>query len=144
MEKIRNYKILPDERIIIEYCKGKVSWIEYMEMKKIQMTEPDYDGTYNVVSDIRDVDTDFTAEIENEIRKYVEYLKSQKKTIKHKTSIITHTPKQLLHAEFFKMYGNHVPIFVKTVSTYESAFFFVELNEDKHQKIEEIFHELKV
>ena len=143
MYDIKRFVILPEEKLILEYLKGKVSWSEYMGMKKDEMASPLYDGTFGVIIDIRDVHTDFTLKIEKEISSYVKYLGSQQFNLKHRTSVVTNTPKQLLHAEFFKMSGSELPIMTKTVSTYQSAFDYIQLDKNKYQKIEGFFEEMK-
>ena len=135
MDKIKIYKVLPEERLILEYLKGKVTWGEYTEMKKEEVADPGYNAGYDVIVDIRDLHTDFSLKIEKEILNYIEFLSDQEEPLNHRSSVITDTPKQLLHAEFFKMSGGGLPIKLKTVSTYESAFDYIQLNIEKHQKI---------
>lgn len=143
MDDFMKFVILQEERLILEYVRGKATWTGYMEMKKEQVASPLYDGTFDVITDIRDVHTEFSLKIEKEITNYVKYLGSQKFELKHRTSVITNTPKQLLHAEFFKMSGNKLPILTKTVSTYQSAFDYIHLDKSKHQKILNLFEEMK-
>ena len=89
MDKIKKYLIIPEDKVVLEYMKGKVTWAEYMELKKTEMADPLYNGTFDVIADIRDIHTEFTLKIEKEIVNYVEFLYKQKIDLKHLTSIIT-------------------------------------------------------
>ncbi len=143
MEKIMRYVILPEERLILEFLKGNVTWPEYSQMKEKQIVDPKYLGTYNVVIDIQELHTDFTLAMEKEISDYVEYLNKQETKILHRTAAITETPKQLLHAEFFKLHGGKLDVLTKAFTTYTSAFSYVGIPEHKQQKVMQLLEELK-
>ena len=73
--------------------------------KKKEFEDIDYNGFYNVIIDISEVEIKLTPFSENEILKYIEHLEKEKIILNHKTSVVTITPYQFLHAEVFKIHN---------------------------------------
>ncbi|MBN1116328.1 MAG: hypothetical protein JXA77_03930 [Bacteroidales bacterium] len=132
MERILKYIILPTEKLIVEYLGGKANWIDYLEMKKKEVADTNYNGSYSVLTDISDVDTKYTREMEGQIMEYINYLTNQKIELNHLTSIITNSPTQYLHSEFLKKHSQKINIKVQIFSTQEAAFNWIRLNPSEH------------
>lgn len=130
MDKVLSYKILPAQKIIIEYLEGKATWLDYLEMKKKEIAEENYNGTYNVITDISDIETTYSREMEKDILTYIHYMEQEKIELNHYTSIITKSPSQYLHSEFLKKHSIKLNIKVQTYSTFEAAFRYVQLYEE--------------
>ena len=64
------------------------------------------------------------------MKEYIAFFKHNKKAVgKRKTAILTQSSKQVIHSEILKMMTDHLPMDLKTVSTYDGAFQWIELND---------------
>ena len=133
MNPILKYIILPTEKLIVEYLGGKATWTDYLEMKKKEVADSSYNGNYSVITDIRDVDTRYTREMEGQILEYINYLINQEIKLNHLTSIITNSPTQYLHSEFLKKHSHKINIKVQIYSTQEAAFAWVKLKPEEYE-----------
>ena len=126
MRKTR-YEIFPGVKIIVEYLSGNIDWSDYLEMKKQELSDPNYKPNFNVITDIRDVKND-KEDLEG-IENYVNFLNGNTSAIgQRKTAILTDSSKQVVHSEILKHMIDNLPMDLKTVSTYHAAFEWTGLN----------------
>ncbi|NJO90256.1 MAG: hypothetical protein HC831_15910 [Chloroflexia bacterium] len=129
------FKLLPHEQLIIEYFSGPVSWYDLVEMKRREVAEPNYNPNFNVITDIREAIVNLDAL--DDVESYIDFLKSNQKSIgTRKTAILTNNSEQVIHSELLRVMKRDLPINIKTVSTYNAVFEWVELLPKVAQQIE--------
>jgi hypothetical protein len=114
MKKYANFMILPEFRLILECCKGKVSVEDAINMKKDELSDILYDPNYNIIVDIREFETSIDATISKSISNFYDFLKEL--DIKGKVAILTTKPHQVVFSEILKR-------LVKDSSKIEIAIF---------------------
>jgi hypothetical protein len=135
------FKILPEEQLIIEYFSGSVSWHDLVEMKRLEVSEPNYNPNFNVITDIREAVLNLEAL--DEIESYLDFLKSNQKSVgTRKTAILTDNSEQVIHSELLRVMKNDLPINIKTVSTYQAVFEWVEILPKDRERIENYLENL--
>lgn len=119
-EKKYHYRILHEEKLIVEYYSGDIVLENLIEFKKILLTDPEYNPQYNLLIDLRDATFLLT---EYEIKKYLEYAKPVLYLFKkRKSAYLTHTPNQVVFVTFIEYYSEgFLPIEVKIFSTTNAA-----------------------
>lgn len=115
-EKKYHYRILHEEKLIVEYYSGEIILENLIAYKKILLADPEYSPQYNLLVDLRDATFLLT---EYEIKKYLEYTKPVHYLFKkRKSAYLTHTPNQVVFVTFIDYYSEvFLPIEVKIFST---------------------------
>ena len=141
MDQKLDYLILKDKSLIIEYYKGKYNVDELINFKIEVGKDKDYNPSYNVIHDFRDLE--FMLEIE-EVSKYVKLLTENKNYIgKRKSTMLTETPNQVTASLGFKLLKKDLPISVKVCSTMETAFNFINLPNNDWDLVESLIKKLR-
>jgi hypothetical protein len=135
------FKILSEEKLIIEYFSGPVSWLDLVEMKRQEVAEPNYNPNYNVITDIREAVLNLD-DLEH-ITHYIDFLKNNKKSLgTRKTAILTDNSDQVIHSELLRVMKNDLPMEVRTVGTYKAVFEWISLNPTTAIKIQSYLENL--
>ena len=120
------YKIFVEEKLIIEYFNGPVSWTDLVEMKRNEVAEPNYNPNYSVITDVREAILNLS-DLDN-VSQYIDFLKSNIKSIgNRRTAILTTNTEQVIFSELLKAMNENLPISLKTVSTYDGVFEWLQL-----------------
>ncbi len=123
------YKIFPENKVLIEYLGGHISWSDYFELKKQELSDPDYNPDYNVITDMRNIKV-YNEDLDG-IDNYIQFIKANSGIIgNRKTAMLTDDSKHVVHSEVLKLMLNYFPMKLKTVSTYYAAFEWIDLNFD--------------
>lgn len=137
-----SYKIFPKKRLIVEYLSGSLGWLDIVEMKKKEVAEPDYNPSYNVITDIRNVS--ISIETLDDVNIYINYLQNNRNSVgKRHTAIITDSTEQVVHSELLRATNNSLPIYLKTVGTYQAAFEWVSLKSPSSIEIKDFIEFLR-
>ncbi len=136
-------KIFPEGKIIVEYLQGFISWADVIEMKKQEAMKPNYDACYNIITDVRDVEID--SEDLDGMKEYVAFFKYHINVVgDRRTAILTQSSRQVIHSEMLKIMTNHLPMELKTVSTYHAAFDWTHLDDNVRDDVQDYLEKLRV
>lgn len=101
-EQYSNYKILPDEKIIVEYYYGEVTENVIIDMKKLIASDSEYNNSYSSILDFRDSVFDISS---SGMKTLVAFIRDN---LVHddnrKIGLLTHTPK---HVVVTTLFTNH-------------------------------------
>jgi hypothetical protein len=134
------FKILPDNKLIIEKYSGTFLISEYERMKNDEFEHPDFNPDYDVLADLRegyfesiDVAPDKT------VISVTDFLKSNKVNIgKRRCAFLAINPDQVVSSIFYENFIKGLPIVSKSFSTVLAALDWLAI-----QKKEEILLYLK-
>lgn len=126
----KDYFILTERNIIIEYYSGEFRVDEFLEFKKTIAKDPNYDPNFNVFHDFRNAEFIFNM---NDISKYIAHLTENKEYLIHrKSSMLTNSPNQVVTSLMFEMLKKNLPIKTRVCSTLDYALDFIGLlSEDR-------------
>ncbi len=118
-----SFKILPENKLIIEKYLGTFFIHEYERMKKEEFAHPDFNVNYNVLADVRQASFGIKVNTPDKKMELVtEYLQTHKDKIgKRKCAFLAENPEQVVNSIFFSEYVKDLPIYVKTFSTVNAA-----------------------
>jgi hypothetical protein len=124
MKKCANFMILPEFRLILECCKGKVSVEDAIMMKQDEISDTLYDPNYNIIVDIREFETSIDSTISNPILRFYNFLKEL--DIKSKVALLTTKPHQVVFSEILKRLSqDSLTIDIEIFSSPEAAIDFI-------------------
>lgn len=124
------YYILKKKNLVIESLRGSFDLSEFVNLKKSESEDPDFDPNFNSILDIRNVENVFTKEIISDLEKYLGIIKTlQPFTKRRKAAVITCTPSQVAGIEWYKIFIDDREIDYKIFSTFEGAKEWLEVGE---------------
>ncbi|MBN1597507.1 MAG: hypothetical protein JW894_04395 [Bacteroidales bacterium] len=131
MDKILKYLIYEEHKLIIEFASGKIDLIDFIELKKSEISDPRYNPNYDFIVDIRNADIEVLNNVEVEISKYVDFAKSTPNLLSNrKSALITNTPLQVVAMTLYKYFGS-LPMRLEIFTTYEAALNWLGRNDFK-------------
>ena len=143
MVKAYSYKILQNQKLILEYVCGEITWREVIELKKRLTQDINYDPTFHIIDDIRDLKINYTSE--KEIQEFIEFANSQPAFLgARKSAVLTKTPNQVANSEILIYLNKDLPINFRTFSALSAATKWIGLGATDMQIIELYLKELKV
>jgi len=98
MEQYSNYKILKDENLIIEYYYGEVTTDVILDMKKMLMSDKNFNENFNSILDFRDSVLNIDSK---GIEKIVKFIRNIMCHSKRKIALLTHTPEHVVITTLF-------------------------------------------
>jgi hypothetical protein len=115
------YYILKDKNLIIEILRGRFDLSEFINLKKSESEDPDFDPNFNSLLDIRNIKNAFSKEIRDDLEKYLGLIKTiQHVTKRKKTAVITGTPSQVTGITWYTLIDDR-GIDYKVFSTLKAA-----------------------
>lgn len=140
MKRLTNYIILPALKIMVECYKGELSAEAAISYKKALLKDPDYDPSYNIITDLREIEVNISSENLHQITEFFDFLKDT--PVKRKVSLITDKPSQTVLAHFFKELGRESIIQYDVFCTLEAALEYVGLTKNELNLIDETLQHL--
>lgn len=130
-QKFGTYRILKDNKLIIEHYSGFFELIDSFYIKKIEISDPEYNPNFNMIIDFRKAKISVNSK---DVNSYIDFFKSQPKMHgNRKTAFLIDSPKE---AAITTLYSNHVSTLSyigKVFSTIEAAVKWLRIdNLDKH------------
>ena len=90
------YYILKDRNLVIEILRGNFDLSSFVNLKKSESEDPDFDPNFDVILDIRHVENAFSKEIRQDLENFLGIIKSIQRITKiRKTAVITYKPAQV-------------------------------------------------
>lgn len=118
-----SYKILPNEKIIIETYSGTFSLISFIKLKRKEFFDKDYNSSYDYIVDFSGVyfpDYQRYQDIVYFLELYVDKLQLSK------CALITQNPNQVVESVLFSMEAEKIlPISFKVFSGIKPAFTWI-------------------
>jgi hypothetical protein len=115
------YYILKDKNVVIEILRGNFDISDFVNLKKSESKDPDFDPNFNSILDIRNIENAFSQEIRSDLENYLELIKTiQHVTKRKKTAVITHTPSQVTGITWYTLIDDR-GIDYKVFSTLKAA-----------------------
>lgn len=130
------YYILKEKNLVIEILKGSFNLSDFVNLKKNESEDPDFDPNLNSILDIRDIESAFSKEIRNDLEKFLEIIKTvQHNTKKRKTAVITNTPAQVTGITWYQLIDDR-GIDYNIFSTLKGAKEWLGIDEIDFKKID--------
>ena len=140
-ENIYKYYILKEKNLVIEILRGSFDLSDFVNLKKTESEDPDFDSNFNSILDIRNIDNVFSKEIQKDLEKFLGIIKTiQQVTKSRKAAVITSTPAQVTGITWYKFIDDR-GIDYKVFSTLESAIQWLGLSEADLKDIESCIKE---
>jgi hypothetical protein len=131
-----NYYVLKDKHLVIEILRGIFDITDFINLKKTEAEDPDFDPNYNSILDIRRIENAFSKEIRNDLENYLGIIKTlQSVTRQKKTAVITYKPSQVAGIFWYKLMDNR-GIDYKVFSTLKAAVEWLGVREFDLRKID--------
>jgi hypothetical protein len=123
MNKIVSYKIFPELKLIIEVVGGSISIDDFIELKRNEILDKNYNPNYNFIVSVNYLEPSFEDE---QLKKIIDYIKDNRAIIgKRRSAILTETPKQTVASIMYESATKGLPMSFKTVSTIKAAMDWV-------------------
>jgi len=115
------YYILKDKNLVIEILRGSFDLSDFVNLKKSESEDPDFDPNFNSILDIRNIENAFSKEIRKDLENYLKLIKTiQRVTKRRKAAVITCKPSQVAGITWYKLIDDR-GIDYKVFSTLEAA-----------------------
>ena len=140
-ENIYKYYIFKEKNLVIEILRGIFDLSDFVNLKKTESEDPDFNPNFNSILDIRNIDNVFSKEIQKDLEKFLGIIKTiQQVTKSRKAAVITSTPAQVTGITWYKFIDDR-GIDYKVFSTLESAIQWLGLSEADLKDIESCIKE---
>lgn len=129
MEKKLHYRFDHKNKILHERLKGNISFNDFITYEKKILSDPEYDESYSIFSDIRDAVFVLSAV---EVKMILKLMKdaTSKNNIHQKCAFITNNPQDVVNSELIKIsMQKFSPINIKSFSTKEAAYEWLNITE---------------
>jgi len=122
MEKA-SFKILPENKLIIEKYSGTFLITEYERMKQEEFSNLDFNSNFDVLADLRETCFELKTVSPNEtIKSVTDYLQTNKDKIgKRKCAFLAINPDQVVSSIFYSIFVKELPIISKSFNTVDAA-----------------------
>jgi len=135
-QNIYTYYILKDENLVIEILRGSFDISDFINLKKSEAEDPDFNPNFNSILDIRNIENPFSKEIRDELEQYLKIIKTiQPVTKKRKAAVITHKPSQVAGITWYKLIDDR-SIDYNIFSTLEAATAWLGISKADLKNIE--------
>lgn len=129
-------KILPKNKLIIEFLEGDISLKDLKELKNTLVEKKDYDASFNFIVDFRKANLLISTE---DIDSYIYFIENHKKVLaKRESAILTSTPQHVVLTTLYKIKAKHLPVEWEIFSTVEKSLSWTRqtiLSPDECEKI---------
>ncbi len=135
------YKILPEKKIILDYCHGSIFLENLIDYHKELYSDLDFNPTFNLFIDLREADSRIRS---YEIKTFCEYLKAHSVlSAKRAMALLTASPNVTLFSLLFKNEAHGLPFNIEVFSTFTGAMQHVGLKPEDRDIVENAIKELK-
>lgn len=142
MKKIleSNYHIFPEKKLMLEYVQGIITPGSLINLKKIELSDKDFNPFYNVIGDVRNTTFDIAT---SQVEVFVNYIIKNKDAFEvNKTAIIFSSANQKIYIDILNSFKDQYPHSLKICSSLQEAINFVERKDDSIF-IEKAFEQLQ-
>ena len=138
---ISKYKILKENKLIIEHHSGNLDVGSFINFKTILSTDPSFSPNFDSIIDLKGVTFETS---EDDLKKYADFLtKSNKYKGSRKIAVITNTPNQVVSSILFKQMFSNPSQYIEIFSTTNSAIKWLHIENSSVLEIKNIIKSLK-
>jgi hypothetical protein len=141
MDSVFGYKILPEQKLLLQYFKGMVNIdVTIASLSKLS-NDNSFNSSFNSIVDFRDAFLQFE---EKDAAKFIEFL--QKQNIfnpNKKIAFLTDTPNQVVLLTLFSAFAQNFNLLNKIFSTLEISLHWIPIDENDKSLIINEFSLLK-
>lgn len=120
-KNLYKYYILKDKSLLIEILRGKFDIDDFINLKKSESEDPDFDPNYSSILDIRKVENEFSQKIIDDLERFSGIIKTiQPVPNRRRAAVITNTPAQVTGITWYKLIDDR-DIDYEVFSTLEHA-----------------------
>jgi len=135
MLKCVNYLIIPEYKLTLECCYGKVKVDDAIRMKQNQFLDNFYNPNYNIITDFRKLTSIIKRTTFKSINNFIKFL--EKSGVQNNIALLAKSPEQVVVATILKQLClKRLSIEVGVFTTLEAALKFVNVDPDKLPLIE--------
>ena len=139
--KFGSYKILTEERLIVEYHSGEINVDDFILSREIVSSDSAYSPDYDLIFDFRDVDMIVSPQ---DIVKFVDFFRNFSPILgTRKSAYLTSRPNEVVITTLFSRGIGNLPIVSKTFSTLGGVVDWMDNKEINPGILLEILTELK-
>lgn len=103
-KNLYKYYILKDKNLLIEILRGSFDLDEFVNLKKSESEDPDFDPNFNSILDIRNIENAFSEKIIKDLEKFSGIIKTiQPIPNRRRAAVITSTPAQVTGITWYKL-----------------------------------------
>ena len=136
IKNIYNYYILKEKNLVIEVLRGNFDLSDFVDLKKAESKDPDFDPNFDSILDIRNIENAFTQKIINDLENFLNIIKTvQHVTKKRKAAVIASKPSQVAGITWYKLIDDR-SIEYKIFSTLNAAKEWLEIDEIDFKSID--------
>jgi hypothetical protein len=140
-----DYQIIPEKKLMLEYVEGIVTPGSLINLKKIEISNKDFNPLYNVIGDVSNSTFDIAT---SQIESFVNYLIQNKESFGiNKTAIIFSTVNQKVYIDKLSSFKEHFPQQIQICTSLEQAIKWVERESDSEMikiALEELQKNLRI
>ena len=137
-----SYFIMPDLNLILEVYIGEFEFKEIFECKKLEMQDPDWRDSYDVLGDIRNGKISLTDHDVENLHKY--FKNNPEINTNRKSAILTKVPSQVVFGTLLQRHYN-IPeslVLPKVFSTVQAAIPWLGIDQKENESIEILLEQL--
>jgi hypothetical protein len=141
IEKLVNYIIIPEIKLIVECYKGCLTDEEVLNHKNTMYGDNKYDPAFNVITDMRELE--MQVQDDDDIKnlcKFIDFLKNT--PVGRRGALLTSKPNQAVLAQLFKELARNTPIEYEVFSTIDAALIYVGLPLNKYDIVNDALERL--
>ena len=136
-----SYKIISEEKLIIESFCGKITLEELKFHKEKLLIDEAYDSKFRILADLVRASFVFSKQYLDD---YVKFIISTDKIIDFRqVAVLTNTPEQVSVTTMYDLRKNNLPMNLKIVSTTEAAVEWLGLPFSNIEKFESLLQKLR-
>lgn len=135
-ENIYKYYILKDRDLVIEILSGNFELSDFVNLKKTESEDPDFDPNFNSILDIRNIENAFSKEVQHALKEFLKIIKTiQHVSKRRKAAVITSRPAQVAGITWYKLMDDR-GIEYKIFSTLSAAAEWIGVPEKELENID--------
>ena len=141
MGKFGAYKILKDEKLIIEYHTGRITTLDFIESRRIISSDESYNPDFDLIFDWRDVEMIVT---QDDINEFIIFFKKFSKIVgDRKSAYLTSKPNEVIVTTLFSQGIEDSSVKTGTFSTIKGVVNWINNKGLDKNKLMNIIKELK-
>jgi hypothetical protein len=129
MEKLVNYRIMGDLKLILECAKGSAKIEHVKQMKIREISDIEYIPNYNLIIDFRESNIDFLNLDIKSLKGFFDFAKNTEGVISGgKTAFLTNSPEQVVLSSLLKDLGDKLTTNFEIFSSLEAALDYLDIS----------------
>jgi hypothetical protein len=143
MEKLVNYRIISELKLILECAKGSSKTENVKALKIRQIADKEYNPNFNLIIDFRESDIDFKSLNILKLKEFFDFAKNTKGVLgERRTAVLTSSPEQAVLSSLLKEVGNKLTTNFEIFSSLEAALNYLDISLEQFKYIDSTLNSL--